>query len=74
MNDLSPLSLLPNVESLQDIESAHILRVLDRYQGHMTRTAAALGICRTTLWQKLRGMGLSAKDCRQRYTPKEDSV
>jgi DNA-binding NtrC family response regulator len=40
--------------SLEDIERAHILRVLESFGGNQTRAAKALGISRNTLWEKLR--------------------
>ena len=43
---------------LEDMEKAHILKILDRFAGHRTRTAEALGIDRKTLRDKLRRYGL----------------
>ena len=35
---------------------------LARYRGHMTHSAEALGITRKTLWEKMRRLGLQARD------------
>jgi transcriptional regulator of acetoin/glycerol metabolism len=40
-------------ESLGDAEKNHIIRVWADNGRSMTRTAAALGISRTTLWRKM---------------------
>lgn len=40
--------------SLEEIERAHILKVLEECRGNHTRAAKALGISRTTLWEKLK--------------------
>ena len=44
--------------SLRDMEEALIRRVLAREAGNRSRTAAALGIHRTTLYSKLRAYGI----------------
>ncbi|MEK7765962.1 MAG: sigma-54 dependent transcriptional regulator, partial [bacterium] len=40
--------------SLSEVERVHILRVLESSGGNHTRAAKALGISRTTLWEKLK--------------------
>ena len=45
-------------DRLEDMEKAHILKVLDRFDGHRSKTAEALGIDRKTLRDKLRRYGL----------------
>lgn len=42
--------------SLEDVEQAHILRVLEYTGGHQTEAARILGIARNTLWRKLRSL------------------
>jgi DNA-binding NtrC family response regulator len=44
--------------SLEDVERAHIERVLQETGGNLSRTARILGIDRTTLYNKLRRYGL----------------
>ena len=64
--DLPPVppSTLPQspsreLGSLGDSEREHIERVLVAMGGSRTRTAAALGISRSTLWDKLKRYGLA---------------
>ena len=45
--------------SLNDLEKAHILRVLDACGGHKAKAASILKINRTTLWKKLREYGIN---------------
>ncbi len=49
-----------DVSTLDELERAHILRVLELCDNQKTRAAALLGINRTTLWKKLRLYGLEA--------------
>ena len=44
------------LRSLQDVEQAHIARVLDSVDGNRTRAAEILGIDRTTLRRKLKNL------------------
>ncbi len=44
---------------LVDVERAHISRVLRQVNGELTRAAALLGVPRTTLFYKLRRLGVS---------------
>jgi DNA-binding NtrC family response regulator len=46
------------VPTLDELEKAHILRVLEVCDGQKTKAAALLGTNRTTLWKKLRQYGL----------------
>jgi DNA-binding NtrC family response regulator len=46
------------VPTLDELERAHILRVLELCEGQKTKAAQLLGINRTTLWKKLRQFGL----------------
>ena len=40
-------------------ERRHIARTLDECEGHLGRTAEALGISRKNLWEKMKKLGLS---------------
>lgn len=55
-----PLSQ-PLADYLMECERDYLLRMLERHGGHMTRTAAALGITRKTLWEKLRRLRIKAE-------------
>ena len=54
-----------DVRSLEDVERAHILRVLDECSGNQTRTAEVLGIDRVTLHHKLKKYGWNKKEKEQ---------
>jgi DNA-binding NtrC family response regulator len=45
-------------DSLQDMERAHIVRILERLDWNITRSADVLGIDRVTLYNKIRKYGL----------------
>jgi DNA-binding NtrC family response regulator len=47
-----------HVPTLDELERAHILKVLELCEGQKTKAAQLLGINRTTLWKKLRQYGL----------------
>ena len=49
------------VPTLDELERAHILSVLQLCEGQKTKAAQLLGINRTTLWKKLRQYGLDAE-------------
>jgi len=48
---------LGEARSLEDVERAHILRVLEECGGNQTHAAEALGIDRVTLHHKLKKYG-----------------
>jgi len=50
-----------HVPSLDELERAHILRVLELCEGQKTKAAAMLRINRTTLWKKLRQYGIEGE-------------
>ncbi|MDQ7031046.1 MAG: helix-turn-helix domain-containing protein [Ardenticatenia bacterium] len=56
----SPLAAEP-VLSLAEMEREAIMRAGWAYRGHVTRMAEHLGISRTTLWRKMKEMGISPK-------------
>jgi len=45
-----------------DCERDYLRMVLEQHGGHMTHSAEALGITRKTLWEKMRRLGLQARD------------
>jgi transcriptional regulator with GAF, ATPase, and Fis domain len=49
------------VPTLDELERAHILKVLELCENQKTKAAQMLGINRTTLWKKLRQYGLDAE-------------
>ena len=50
-----------HVPTLDELERAHILRVLELCDGQKTKAAQLIGINRTTLWKKLRTYGIEAE-------------
>jgi DNA-binding NtrC family response regulator len=50
------------VPTLDELERAHILKVLELCDNQKTKAAQMLGINRTTLWKKLRQYGLDDED------------
>ncbi|MCC7418467.1 MAG: sigma-54-dependent Fis family transcriptional regulator [Acidobacteria bacterium] len=46
--------------TLAEVEREHVLRVLDACSGRQTDAARILGVGRTTLWRKLRALGIEA--------------
>ncbi len=50
-----------HVRRLEEIESDMIRLALQRYRGHMSEVARKLGIGRSTLYRKVRDLGLEAK-------------
>jgi DNA-binding NtrC family response regulator len=48
-----------DIRPLADIEAAMIKLALERYAGRMTLVARKLGIGRSTLYRKLKELGLS---------------
>jgi two-component system response regulator HydG len=54
--------LIGDARSLDDVERAHILRVLEECSGNQTRTAEVLGIDRVTLHHKLKKYGWNRKE------------
>jgi DNA-binding NtrC family response regulator len=65
--DLVPRELLPDsLPSLASVVEAaqrqHIQAVLERTGGQLKKTAELLGISRTTLWEKMRRLGLAPEN------------
>jgi len=49
-----------DMRTLEEIESEMIRLAIERYRGHMSRVARKLGIGRSTLYRKVRELGLEA--------------
>src|SRR5690606_33422969 len=49
------------IRKLEDVESDMIRLALERYRGHMSEVARKLGIGRSTLYRKIRDMGLDSE-------------
>jgi DNA-binding NtrC family response regulator len=49
------------IRRLEDVEADMIRLALERYHGHMSKVARDLGIGRSTLYRKVRDMGIEAK-------------
>ena len=47
-----------HIRKLEDVEGDMIRLALDRYRGHMSEVARKLGIGRSTLYRKVRDLGL----------------
>jgi transcriptional regulator with PAS, ATPase and Fis domain len=47
-----------SVESLEDLEKEHILKILNKYSWNISRAAKALNIDRVTLYNKISKFGL----------------
>jgi len=64
-NSLSPVAPAPDSDelslTLHDVERRHIQRVLAAEGGHVERAARRLGIPRSSLYEKLRRLGLASK-------------
>ncbi|WP_367718105.1 sigma-54 dependent transcriptional regulator [Nitratireductor sp. GISD-1A_MAKvit] len=58
--NITVLDSLGNVRSLEDIEREVIRFALDHHNGQMSETARRLGIGRSTLYRKLKELGLEA--------------
>jgi formate hydrogenlyase transcriptional activator len=50
--------------TLRDVERAHISRILRQVNGELTRAAILLGIPRTTLFYKIRRLGVNVPSTR----------
>ena len=50
-----------HIRKLEEVEADMIRMALQRYRGQMSEVARKLGIGRSTLYRKMRGLGLEAK-------------
>ena len=50
-----------HLRKLEEVESEMIRMAIERYSGHMTEVARRLGIGRSTLYRKVRDLGLEAR-------------
>ena len=57
-----PTGVQPLGEAVRAFERAYLARVLSQTKGKRGEVAAALGISRKTLWEKLRAYGIDAAD------------
>jgi len=48
----------PEIKSLEDMEKHHILKIIERNRGNITRSAVDLGISRTSLHRRIRKYGI----------------
>jgi len=53
-----------NVRSLAEVETEMILLAIERYQGQMSEVARRLGIGRSTLYRKLKDLGIDPEQGR----------
>jgi len=68
LSDVPPESGVPpddtgefqSLATLEDVQREHINRVLREQRGNIKATAQLLGISRTTLYKKIRDMGIDA--------------
>jgi transcriptional regulator of acetoin/glycerol metabolism len=51
-----------SIESLDDLEKEHILKILNKYSWNISRTAKALNIDRVTLYNKISKFRLKPAD------------
>lgn len=51
-----------NMRKLEDIEAEMIRLAIEKYKGHMTEVARRLGIGRSTLYRKVRDLGLDVRE------------
>lgn len=63
---VNPPPLAPNgkgsLRTLVEVEREHVRRVLELSGGHQLDTARILGISRTTLWRKLKELGIEVSE------------
>ncbi len=59
----APANRVPSLaEAREQAERLHIGGTLRRTNGRLTKAATLLGVSRTTLWDKIRKLGLSASE------------
>jgi transcriptional regulator of acetoin/glycerol metabolism len=54
-------TLVQPIQTLVEAEKSAILAATQAAQGNLTRAAQALGISRTTLWRKIKELGISVE-------------
>ena len=60
--DISALDESGNLKKLEDIEADMIRLAIEKYEGHMSEVARRLGIGRSTLYRKVRDLGIQVRD------------
>jgi DNA-binding NtrC family response regulator len=53
-----PVSVSPDVSTLDALERTGIAKALERYEGNVSRTAKALGVTRASLYRRMEKYGL----------------
>lgn len=59
--DISALDETGNLKKLEDIEADMIRLAIEKYEGHMSEVARRLGIGRSTLYRKVRDLGIEVR-------------
>lgn len=54
--DQLPIKTVPEQNTLQQIEEQTIISLLQKHEGNISATARALGVARTTLYRKMKGI------------------
>jgi DNA-binding NtrC family response regulator len=49
-------------QTIEEFERAYLVRALEAHEGNISRTAEAIGMVRQSLQQKLRELGIRARD------------
>lgn len=57
-------SLVQPIQTLVEVEKIAIIAAGQAAQGNLTKTAQSLGISRTTLWRKMKELGISTENLR----------
>ncbi len=75
-NESAKLSLVDNghIKTLVDLEREAIRQALIRYSGQMSEVARRLGIGRSTLYRKLKELGLDEPKCDAGDTPSNEAA
>jgi len=55
-------SLVQPIQTLVEMEKSAILTATQAANGNLTKAAQSLGISRTTLWRKIKELGISTED------------
>jgi len=59
--DITALDETGNLKKLEDIEADMIRLAIEKYEGHMSEVARRLGIGRSTLYRKVRDLGIEVR-------------
>ena len=61
-DDISALDETGNLKKLEEIEADMIRLAIEKYEGHMSEVARRLGIGRSTLYRKVRDLGIQVRE------------